>query len=84
MAFKEQYGDRVSVKGNVSLQSLMWGTPDDVDAEVREKVAKLAPGGGYIAASAHSIYGACKPENVVRLGEAIRRYGVYPIQQQQS
>ena len=77
--FKQEYGDKVCVKGNVSLQSLMWGTPDDVEVEVREKISRLAPGGGYIVASAHSIYGACKPENVVRMGEAIRRYGEYPI-----
>jgi hypothetical protein len=63
----------------MSMHSLMWGTPDDVEAEVRDKIAKLAPGGGYIAASAHSVYGVCKPENVVRMGEAIRRYGAYPI-----
>ena len=78
-AFKKRYGDRVCVKGNVSMDSLMFRDGDTVEDEIRRKIAELGPGGGYICSSAHSIYGACKPENVVRMGEAIRKYGTYPI-----
>jgi uroporphyrinogen decarboxylase len=77
--FKARHGHRVCVKGNVSMDALMFRTPDAVEREVRDKIAALAPGGGYIISSAHSIYGACKPENVVRMARAIRDYGTYPI-----
>jgi len=72
VAFKKQYGHRVAVKGNVSLYSLMLGTPDEVEAEVRDKLARLAPGGGYIISSAHSLYGDCQPDNVARMAAVIR------------
>ena len=81
-AFKKQYGHRVCVKGNVCMDVLMFRDREAVEREVREKIAQLAPGGGYICSSAHSIYGACKPENVVHMGEAIRQYGTYPIKVQ--
>ena len=79
VSFKEMYGDQVCVKGNVCMDTLMLRDPGVVEKKVREKIAKLAPGGGYIISSAHSIYGACKAENVVRRSVAIRKYGKYPV-----
>jgi uroporphyrinogen decarboxylase len=71
--FKRKYGHRVCVKGGVNIDTLVMRTPDDVEAEVRDRISQLAPGGGYIIASSHSIYGDCKPENVVRMAETIRK-----------
>jgi hypothetical protein len=78
--FKEAYGDRICLWGNIDLiHTLPHGTIEEVDAEVRQRIKKLAPGGGYILGSANSITGFCKPENVMAMAEAKNTYGNYPI-----
>lgn len=78
-AMKRDYGDRVCILGNVDLNILGMGTPADVDAEVRGLIADLAPEGGYIVTSGNSLAGYLKPENVLALGEAVQKYGRYPL-----
>jgi hypothetical protein len=78
--FKEAYGDRICLWGNIDLiHTLPYGTIEEVYAEVRHRIKKLAPGGGYILGSANSITGFCKPENVMAMAEAKNTYGNYPI-----
>ena len=79
VSFKKKYGDTVCVIGNISLDALMFRDPEVVEEEVRRRISRLAPGGGYIVSSAHSIYGDCKAANVLRMGEAIRTYGSHPV-----
>ena len=79
VSFKKKYGHKVCVIGNISLDALMLREPEAVEEEVRQRIAELALGGGYIVSSAHSIYGDCKVENVLRMAEAIRKYGKYPV-----
>ena len=50
-----------------------------VDAEVKQRIEKLAPGGGCILSSANSITEFCKPENVLAMVNARNKYGKYPI-----
>jgi uroporphyrinogen decarboxylase len=77
---KATYGNRVCILGNVDLDyTLTLGTPEEVEKEVKEKMAALAPGGGYIIASANSLPDYCKTENVLAMAQAIRKYGRYPI-----
>ncbi|MHB9029509.1 MAG: uroporphyrinogen decarboxylase family protein, partial [Candidatus Latescibacterota bacterium] len=46
---KEKYGDRLCFEGGVSVQkTLPFGSPEDVRREVRERIAVLGQGGGYI------------------------------------
>ena len=52
---------------------------DWIDDHVKQRIKKLAPGGGYILASANSITEFCKPENVLAMAEAKDKYGWYPI-----
>ncbi|MCP4630532.1 MAG: hypothetical protein GY850_44525 [bacterium] len=78
--FKKTYGDRICLWGNIDLiHTLPHGTIEEVNAEVRQRIKKLAPGGGYILGSANSITGFCKPENVMAMAEAKNTYGNYPI-----
>jgi len=78
--FNETYGDRICLWGNIDLiHTLPNGTIEEVDAEVRQRIKKIAPGGGYILGSANSITGFCKPENVMAMAEAKNTYGNYPI-----
>ena len=64
---------------NVDLNLLGVGTPQDVDREVKELIRDVAPGGGYIVTSGNSLAGYLIPENVVALGNEVKRYGAYPI-----
>ena len=77
---KSQYGTRVCILGNIDLDyTLTRGTPDEVDCEVRERIAVAGEGGGYIITSANSLPDYCKTENVWAMARAIKKYGEYPL-----
>jgi uroporphyrinogen-III decarboxylase len=78
-AVKRSHGDRICLLGNVDLNLLGMGTPEDVDNEVRALIRDVGPGGGYIVTSGNSLAGYLKPENVLALSEAVQRYGSYPV-----
>ena len=68
---KQQYGDRLSFWGTVSVQRTMpLGTPDDVRAEVRARVREVGRGGGLILAPAHVLGPETPWENIVAFFEA--------------
>lgn len=56
---------------------LQFGSPADVEAEVRRRIADFAPGGGFVFASIHNIQANVPPANIVAMFEAAHRYGVY-------
>ena len=75
---KKQYGDRICLMGNVNCAgNLVFGTQDQVKAEVKHCIDVAAPGGGYILASSNSIPRSVKPENYLSMLEAVRQYGGY-------
>ena len=79
-AMKHRYGTRLCLLGNVDLNILGMGTPEDVDREVFELIRDVGPGGGYIATSGNSLAGYLLPENVMALSAAVQKYGRYPLQ----
>jgi len=77
---KARYGDRLALFGNLDLGStLVRGTPDEVRAEVRQRIRGLAPGGGYAVGSSNSVTRYVPVENFNAMREATFEYGVYPI-----
>jgi uroporphyrinogen decarboxylase len=75
---KRLFGDRLAFHGSVSIQrALPFGTPDDVRNEVRERFEALAPGGGFIVCTAHSIQADTPLENIEALFDAYRTLGRY-------
>lgn len=56
---------------------LPFGTPEQVEAEVKRRIDDLAPGGGFVFAPIHNIQAGVPLENVLALFEAAQRYGVY-------
>ena len=77
---KREYGARVGIAGNIDLDyTLTRGTPEEVDAEVKERLRIVGAGGGYMISSANSITNYCRPENVLAMADAIRKYGTYPL-----
>lgn len=76
---KRDYGRRVCLLGNVDLNILGIGTPQQTDDEVKWLIREIAPGGGYIASSGNSLASYLQPANVIAMSQAIRKYGQYPI-----
>ena len=58
---------------------LTFGTPDDVEKEVRQRIADFAPGGGFVFNQIHNIQPQVPPENILRMFETVLKSGVYPI-----
>lgn len=72
-AIKRRYGDRLSFWGTVSVQRTMpLGTPDQVKAEVRLRIADVGRGGGLILCPAHVLGPETPWENIVAFFEAAK------------
>jgi len=79
--FKEKYGSKITLAGNIDCaRTLVYGTPDDIRNEVREKIRRCAPGGGYIVSSSNSIHSGVPGHNYLIMREAVEKYGYYPIE----
>jgi len=77
---KEKWGDRVCLWGNIDLvHTLPYGTVEEVEAEVKQRIQEAGPNGGYICATANSITNWCKIENIFAMTAAVRKYGTYPL-----
>ncbi|MBW1708443.1 MAG: hypothetical protein JRG97_03805 [Deltaproteobacteria bacterium] len=77
---KEEFGDKITFWGAVDTQRILpFGSPDDVEREVKKRISDLAPGGGYVLSAVHNIQAGVSPENVCRMYETARQYGKYPV-----
>jgi len=75
---KGDFGDRLCFHGAIDTQStLPFGTPEDVAAEVRERIATLGQDGGYILAPVHTVEPDVPLENVLAVYDAAKKYGRY-------
>ncbi len=78
---KREFGDRlVFWGGGVDTQkTLPFGTPEEVRAEVAERIRIFAPGGGYVFNPVHNIQAKTPVENVLAMFETVKEVGRYPI-----
>jgi uroporphyrinogen decarboxylase len=77
---KRTVGHRIALCGNIDLAyTLTRGTPEEVDAEVKERIRRVAPGGGYLLGSANSVPEYVPIENFNAMRAACLKYGRYPI-----
>jgi uroporphyrinogen decarboxylase len=77
---KRTVGHRIALCGNIDLAyTLTRGTPEEVDAEVKERIRHVAPGGGYVLGSANSVPEYVPIENFNAMRAACLKYGRYPI-----
>jgi uroporphyrinogen decarboxylase len=72
---KRQYGQRVALVGNIFMSHLVHNSPAEIEAEVRDRIETIGAGGGYIVSSSNSLTDDMKPENVLAMRDAIRKYG---------
>ena len=75
-SLKDAYGARTCFVGGVDLKVLRFGTPDDVRRLVRETLAIMCPGGGFILGSdAEELDNDLPLENVLAMCETTLEYG---------
>jgi hypothetical protein len=77
---KAQFGDRITFwGGGVDTQkTLPFGRPEDVRAEVRERMAVFGRGGGFVFNTIHNVQTRVPAENLIALYEAVKEYRSYP------
>jgi uroporphyrinogen decarboxylase len=80
MGLKKDFGEQLIFHGGIDLQhTLPFGTPEEVQAEVRRYIQTLGPGGGYIVSPAHNVQSDVPPANLVAIRDTVEAYGNYPI-----
>ena len=77
---KKRYGDRIAFIGNINMDLLATGMPDQIRREVRERIALLGPRYGYLVSSSNSVADYCRAENVRAMVDAVKEFGRYPLQ----
>jgi len=76
---KETLGDRVSFMGGMdSTRILSFGTPKEVEEEVKRCIQAAGIGGGYFAGPSHNILNV-PWENILAFRAAIEKYRKYPL-----
>jgi len=77
---KDRYGGKLGFHGGIDIQDVLPnGSPEDVEKEVKRRLAIYAPGGGYIVCAAHCIQDDVPPGNVEAMYRAAERWGTYPL-----
>lgn len=75
-SLKRTFGDDVCFWGAIDTQHVLpFGTPDEVEQEVRRRIEDLAPGGGYVIASVHMIQQEVPPENILAMAQGAHVHG---------
>jgi len=70
-------GIEQGVRAAADGYTLTLGTTEEVDQEVKQRIAVAGKGGGYIISSANSIIDYCKIDNVWAMSKALKKYGKY-------
>ncbi|MEN8116701.1 MAG: uroporphyrinogen decarboxylase family protein [Bacteroidota bacterium] len=75
---KDKFGNRISFFGAIDQQFLLPnGTPEEIEADVKEKIEILGKGGGYLIAPAHILQSDTSVKNVEAFINAAKKYGKY-------
>ncbi len=69
---------RICVFGNVDcLDLLVFGDSQEVNDATKKCIMEGSPGGGHILCSSNSLHPGCKPENVIAMFDAVKKFGFY-------
>lgn len=77
---KAEFGQAVVFwGGGVDTQrTLPFGTPDEVRAEVRERLKVFGTGGGFVFNPSHNVQALVPVENLLAMYETVKEYGAMP------
>jgi len=75
---KQKYGHQVALSGNIDINGVLKnGTPEEVQADVREHIDRLAVGGGYIVSSSHNLHELIPLHNYIAMRDAVHNYSFH-------
>jgi len=76
---KDNYGDQITFWGGGidTQQTLPFGMPAEIRAQVRQRMAIFGKGGGFVFNSIHNVQARVPTENLLALYEAIAEYRKY-------
>lgn len=75
---KIEYGDRLCLMGNMDLNYLLpYGSPDEIEAQVRRLMNTIGRGGGYILSTCNILSRDVPSPNALAMYAAGERYGKY-------
>ena len=75
---KRRVAGRLCLLGNIDCRNLLvFGTEQEVVDSVKETMARVAPGGGYILSSSNSIHADCRALNYIAMVRAAHEEGLY-------
>ena len=79
---KREFGQYITFCGAINTQhTLPFGTPEDVRQEVRERIAVLGRGGGYVCGPDHDVRPDVPVENLLAMiDEAKLIFRTFPIE----
>jgi uroporphyrinogen decarboxylase len=75
---KDGFGDKLAFWGAIDQQYLLPnGSDEEVEKDIKEKIAILGKGGGYMISPAHILQADVSPERVEFFINMCRKYGAY-------
>ncbi len=75
---KDHFGGRLVFHGSISTRgAVTYGTPEEVENEVKETVEIMMPGGGYCLAPTHRLQDNTPLENALKMYEVAHKVGRY-------
>lgn len=78
---KREFGRHVTFWGGIDTHHVLpRGSRQDVVEEVKRRIRDLAAGGGFVLTAVHNIQADVRPENIVKMYEAAKEFGRYPIE----
>jgi len=76
---KQRFGDKLCLWGTICIQRTMpYGSPKDVEDEVKLRVRTCGYDGGLVLAPSHTVTEDTPVENVVAFIRAAKKHGKYP------
>ncbi|MBC8386493.1 MAG: hypothetical protein H8E13_00365 [Actinobacteria bacterium] len=77
---KKRYGKNLSLWGTIDIQeTLPFGTPAQIENEVKDRIKNIGPGGGFIISPTHHVQIDTSIGNFFTFWNAVEKYGKYPI-----
>lgn len=76
LELKKEFGKYLCFWGGIDTQKILpYGSPREVEEEVKKRIIEFSSGGGYILSSVHNIQADVPPENVVAMFKSALKYG---------
>jgi hypothetical protein len=73
---KEQFGEQITFwGGGIDTQQILpFGSPQEIDQQVRERMSVFGIGGGFVFNSIHNVQARVPQANLLALYQAVRKY----------